>query len=131
MSEISNKQLISKLGLRPVMRTAIVRSPAGYIDSLELSEPPMTRLNGLCDWVQYFATSTEQLEAVLPNLKRHLKSDGSLWLCWIKQSSAKHTDLTERDVRRLGLSVGLVDVKVAAITEDWSGLKFIYHSSDR
>ena len=127
----SNKTLITKLGLAPVMRTAILRAPQGYLDSLDLSEAPLSRLSGLCDWIQYFATSTEQLETVLPNLKRHLKSDGSLWLCWIKKSSQLHTGLSENDVRRLGLSIGLVDVKVAAITDDWSGLKFMYRLKDR
>ena len=131
MSEYSNKQLVSKLGLIPVMRTAILRAPQGYLDSLELAETPLTRLSGLCDWIQYFATSTEQLETVLPNLKRHLKSDGALWLCWIKKSSPLHSGLSENDVRRLGLSIGLVDVKVAAITDDWSGLKFVYRVKDR
>jgi len=128
---MTNKQLVSKLGLVSVMRTAILRAPQGYLDSLDLPESPLTRLNGLCDWIQYFATSTEQLETVLPNLKRHLKSDGSLWLCWIKKTSPLHTGLSENDVRRLGLSVGLVDVKVAAITDDWSGLKFMYRLADR
>ena len=127
----SNKTLITKLGLAPVMRTAILRAPQGYLNSLELAETPLTRLSGLCDWIQFFSTSTEQLETVLPNLKRHLKSDGSLWLCWIKKSSSLHTGLSENDVRRLGLSVGLVDVKVAAITDDWSGLKFVYRLTDR
>lgn len=127
----SNKTLITKLGLATVMRTAILRAPQGYLDSLELTDAPLSRLSGLCDWIQYFATSTEQLETVLPNLKRHLKSDGSLWLCWIKKSSPLHSGLSENDVRRLGLSIGLVDVKVAAITDDWSGLKFVYRSADR
>ena len=131
MSDSKNKTLITKLGLAPVMRTAILRAPHGYLDSLDIANPPLTRLSGLCDWIQYFATSTEQLETVLPNLKRHLKSDGSLWLCWIKKSSPLHTGLSESDVRRLGLSVGLVDVKVAAISDDWSGLKFVYRIVDR
>lgn len=120
--------------MRTEARAIILRAPQGYVDLMpELSQRAqlVTRLAGLFDFIQYFATSTEQLEAVLPNLKRHLRSDGMLWITWAKRTSPLHSGLTETIVRRLVLEVGLVDVKVAALTDDWSGLKFVYRLADR
>jgi len=120
--------------VRTEARAIILRAPQGYVDLMpELSQwaQLVTRLAGLFDFIQYFATSTEQLEAVLPNLKRHLQSDGMLWITWAKRTSPLHSGLTETIVRRLVLEVGLVDVKVAALTDDWSGLKFVYRLADR
>jgi hypothetical protein len=126
----SSKKLKDKLGLKPGMRAAVVRSPAGYIELLEGAEV-VNRLNGRFDFIQYFATSTEQLNTVMPNLAGSLVPGGMLWVSWIKKTSPKNTGLDENIVRRLGLEAGLVDVKVAAVTDDWSGLKFVYRLADR
>src|SRR5688572_22641285 len=108
--------------------------PEGYIEALG-GLPAATslekRLSANFDLIQYFSASRSRLEAVIENLKRHMKSDGMLWLCWPKQSSGMTTDLDENVVRSIGLKHGLVDVKVAAIDETWSGLKFVYRLSDR
>jgi len=83
MAGYSQRPLIEKLGVRTEARAIILRAPQGYADLMpELSQRAqlVTRLAGLFDFIQYFATSTEQLEAVLPNLKRHLQSDGMLWI---------------------------------------------------
>ncbi len=134
MAGYSQRPLIEKLGIRAEARTIILRAPKDYLALMpELAGRTqlMTRLVGLFDFIQYFATSTEQLEAVLPNLKRHLQSDGVLWISWAKRTSPLHTGLTETKVRELGLKTALVDVKVAALTDDWSGLKFVYRLTDR
>ncbi|WP_428235720.1 hypothetical protein [Gracilimonas sp.] len=64
-------------------------------------------------------------------LKEKLAKDGSLWVSWIKKSSKLTTDITGNEVRSLGLQIGLVDVKVCAVDDDWSGLKFMYRKEDR
>lgn len=123
-----------KLGVKAETRVIILREPAGYLEllpDLATRAQLVTRLTGMFDFIQYFFSSREQLEAVLPNLKRHLRSDGQLWVCWAKRTSPLHTGLTEVIVREFGLSEGLVDVKVASITDDWSGLKFVYRLTDR
>jgi hypothetical protein len=134
MAGYSNKSLIDKLGVKPGMRAIVMRAPAGYLDLLpQLGERAKVArsLSGRFDFVQYFATSVEQLGAVMPNLAAHLEPGGMLWLSWAKRTSPLHTGLDENIVRRLGLAAGLVDVKVAAVTEDWSGLKFVYRLTDR
>ena len=116
------------------MKAAIVRAPAGYLELLpglaDLVQLDRS-LRGRYDFIQYFASSEEQLGAVMPNLAKCLVPDGMVWVSWVKRSSPKHTGLDETAVRRLGLAAGLVDVKVAAVNEDWSGLKFVYRVADR
>jgi hypothetical protein len=131
MTNYAHRPLIDRLGIKPDSRAIILRAPSGYLESLpELDTRAhlLTRLSGSFDFIQYFSSSTEQLEAVLPNLKHHLRSNGQLWLCWAKKSSALHTGLTDNSVRSLGLVVDLVDVKVTSINDDWSALKFVYHA---
>ena len=134
MAGYSSKSLIDKLGVKPGMRAIVMRAPAGYLDLLSgLNERAnlVTRLGGRFDFIQYFATSEQQLGAVMPNLAAHLEPGGMLWVSWAKRTSVLHSGLDENTVRRLGLEAGLVDVKVAAVTEDWSGLKFVYRLKDR
>lgn len=134
MAGYSSKNLIDKLGIKPGMRAIVMRSPSGYLNlmpGLEERAKLSLSLSGRFDFVQYFATSEQQLEAVMPNLAGHLEPGGMLWVSWAKRASPLHTGLDENTVRRLGLAAGLVDVKVAAVTEDWSGLKFVYRLADR
>jgi hypothetical protein len=134
MAGYSSNNLIDKLGVRPGMRVIVMRAPAGYVDLLpELEDRAnvVSRLSGRFDFIQYFATSEEQLSAVMPNLAAHLEPGGMLWVSWAKRTSPLHTGLGEAKVREFGLRAGLVDVKVAAVTADWSGLKFVYRVVDR
>jgi len=134
MAGYSSKPLVDKLGVKPGMRVIVMHAPKGYLELMpELGERAqvMSRLAGRFDVIQYFASSEEQLGAVMPNLALHLVPNGMLWVCWAKRSSPLHAGLTESAVRRLGLAAGLVDIKVAAITEHWSALKFVYRVADR
>jgi hypothetical protein len=135
MAGYSSKNLIDKLGIKPGTQVLILHAPAGYLGllpELDVRTKVVTRLDGRLDFIQYFATSVEQLGAVMPNLAAHLVPDGMLWVTWAKRTSSLHNpDLDENVVRRLGLAAGLVDVKVAAVTDDWSGLKFVYRVKDR
>jgi hypothetical protein len=130
----SMAELQDKLGLKPDMRTILMREPKGYSESLPIlgQTRQMSRLTGWFDFIQYFASSRQQLSAVFVNLAQHLELAGMLWISWPKQGSAlAEPDLNENVVRELGLAAGLVDVKVAAIDEDWSGLKFVRRLADR
>ena len=134
MTGYSGKNLLDKLGLKPGTRAVVMRAPKSYDEVLEEigERASLARgLNGDFDFIQYFATSEQQLEAVLGNLASHLNATGMLWVCWAKQTSKLASGLDGNIVRRQGLAAGLVDVKVAAIDDDWSGLKFVYRLSDR
>ena len=134
MAGYSDKNLRDKLGLAVGQRSALVRLPetvrAELGDMSDLNV--LTRVVGVpFDFIIMFITSREQLEAVLPNLVRHLHSGGMLWLAWTKRTSPIHHGLGENTIREFGLKSGLVDVKVAAISADWSGLKFVHPQSNR
>jgi len=134
MAGYSSKNLIDKLGVRDGMRAIVMRAPDGYLETLPGLEDRVnlvTRLSGKFDFIQYFATSVEQLSAVMPNLSIHLEPNCMLWVSWAKRTSPLHTGLDENIVRKFGLAAGLVDVKVAAVGDDWSGLKFVYRLADR
>lgn len=83
------------------------------------------------DFVQFFADGHAQLEREFARLKRALAPVGMLWISWPKTASGVETDLTETGVRAIGLAHSLVDVKVCAVDETWSGLKFVHRLKDR
>ncbi len=134
MAGYSDKSLRDKLGLKPGQRAAIVRLPEAMQGELgDVTDvAPITRVVGVpFDFILMFITSREQLEAVLPNLVRHLHSGGMMWLAWTKRTSPLHHGISEDHIRRAGLGAGLVEVKVAALSSDWSGLKFMHPLSNR
>lgn len=134
MAGFADKPAASKLGLKPGTRVAIVGAPAGYSEQLrhDLEDIRLLTLYAReLDLVHLFARDRRRLERQLPRAQRAIRQDGVLWISWPKKTSRLHADLDEYQVRAMGLAAGLVDVKVAAIDEDWSGLKFVYRLKDR
>jgi hypothetical protein len=86
---------------------------------------------GDLDFLHLFAADREQLIEEFPAAKKKIKKDGMVWVSWPKLSSPLASNLRESIVREVGLANGMVDVKVAAIDQDWSGLKFVFRSQDR
>jgi hypothetical protein len=130
----SARTLPEKLGFKSGDRAAILYSPEGYLATLGELPTQVKILGGRAsqlDFIQMFARSRRELERTFAKAAARLKPDGMLWISWPKQSSPLAGDLNENIVRELGLSLGLVDVKVAAIDYDWSGLKFVYRLKDR
>jgi hypothetical protein len=115
--------LAKKLGLKEGQSVKLIQPPTDY--------PVKGGGNPPYDFIHLFAKSVAALEHFLPECKKDLKKDGILWVSWYKKSSGKNTDLTESGVRDAGLAIGLVDVKICAVDEDWSGLKFVYRLKDR
>lgn len=130
----SGKPLIEKLGIKVGFRVSFVNAPSDYRALLGPLPQDVKALGTNArnlDLVHIFAKDTAQLIPALPRAKARIRQNGTLWISWPKKSSAFHADLDENSVRELGLSNGLVDVKVAAIDDDWSGLKFVYRLKDR
>ncbi len=130
----SGKRLVDKLGIKPGMRLAIVGPPRGYRSTLGALPPGVTvsaAPRGTIPFIQFFTTKRSLLERRLPSLKRGLAQDGALWVSWPKKSSGVATDVTEDVVREVALAGGLVDVKVCAVDEVWSGLKLVRRLRDR
>ena len=134
MAGYSGKPLVQKLGIKPEMRIAIVNAPRGYGRVLGKLPSRVTRKAsavGPLDFVQFFTTERRELQRRFAALARALAPAGMLWISWPKKSSGVTTDLTEDVIRAIGLAHGLVDVKVAAVDEVWSGLKFVIRVKDR
>lgn len=130
----SGTPLPKKLGLKPGITACFLNPPRGYFKLLGTLPSGLKKtrvLEGNLDFVQMFCKSESELAVTLPDVKKVLDWDGSVWVCWPKRSSGVSTDLSDAVVRRLGLSTGLVDVKVCAVDEVWSGLKFCFRKADR
>jgi hypothetical protein len=134
MAGYSKRTLVDKLGIKKGCRVAILGEPAGCAKTLEKLPPqvkPDRDLSGEKDIIHFFTKSRLELGGKFPALKACLAQTGMLWISWPKGSSGVATDLNENVVREFGLSNGLVDVKVCAVDEIWSGLKFVYRVKDR
>ena len=130
----SNRRLVEKLGIRQDARVAILNAPDGYDRTLGPLPDGVIRAasaRGPLDLVQFFTAHRGELSRRFPTLAKALHPAGALWISWPKQASGVPTDLDENVVRAIGLANGLVDVKVCAVDEIWSGLKFVRRLKDR
>jgi len=129
----SKKFLIQKLGIREGFKIIILNPPEDYNKTLgKLPKDVFVArtLKGPLDFIHFFTTKRSELESKFPILKQELSQDGMLWVSWPKGSSKVGTDLNENVVREIGLKNGIVDVKVIAVDEIWSGLKFVRRLKD-
>ena len=126
--------MIQKIGIKPGHRIVLRNHPASFVKNLgQLPEGAESseRLSGNANVVVYFTDRLAELAKDFPRLATALVPDGMVWIGWPKKASGRPTDLTEDTVRKVGLECGLVDVKVCAIDETWSGLKFVIRVKDR
>lgn len=116
-----------KLGFKPGMTAAFLDAPEGLDELLgELDGVSVKRsLRGRADVVLCFVTARRELERRAARMRDAIAPDGMVWVCWPKRASKVVTDMTEDVVREVLLPTGLVDVKVAAVDETWSGLKLV------
>jgi len=135
MAGYSGTPLVKKLGFKEGFRTGLVNPPKGI--QKELAPLPnnlsvsVGTLTKPLDLIILFADSQKMVKTEFLKLARKLRQNGMLWIAWPKKASGIATDLSENSVRDIGLAAGLVDVKVCAINDVWSGLKFVYRLEDR
>ena len=134
MAGYSGTPLPKKLGIKEGTRVALVNAPKDF--ESELGELPdnvefIKRPTKSLDIILFFVLNERALVRDFAKLAARLTANGMIWIAWPKKSSGVATDLTEPRVQRIGLDAGLVDVKVCAIDETWSGLKFVYRLKDR
>ena len=133
MAGYSGTSLVKKLGIKENSQIAFVNAPADFVNELDL--PKGVKINARAskplDFIQLFSRSKHELETKFPLQAAKLTPAGMLWISWPKKSSGVATDLNENIVRDIGLANGLVDVKVCAVDDVWSGLKFVFRLKDR
>ena len=135
MAGYSKNPLWKKLTIKAGYNCYVHQSPENYFELLEETPPETTWDEDLSsppyDFEHVFLTQQSELAAGWEKWKNALKKDGTLWISWPKGTSKMETDLNGNVVREFGLNGGLVDVKVCAVDENWSGLKFMYRKKDR
>jgi hypothetical protein len=122
--------LSAKLGVTSSSRTLVV-GPAPVLVLDQLFEPMRRPTRAPYDVIVAFCPDRRALDRHTAGLPDRLTVAGGLWLAWPKRASGVATDIGEADVRAVGLATGLVDVKIAAVDETWSGLRFVRRLSDR
>jgi len=130
----SKRSLPEKLGLKPGAKYILINQPPDYAEVLGELPPglePARSLKSPLDFIQFFTTERKELEKSILGLKRALVPNGVLWVSWPKGASKVKTDVNENVVREIALSNGLVDIKVCAVDEIWSGLKLVIPVKDR
>jgi hypothetical protein len=127
-SGYSDRALVEKLGFKPGARYVLVNPPANFDELLGELPPGTTRhadVRGPVDVIVCFVTVRRLLQQRMPALMRAMDPAGMLWVAWPKKASGVKTDMTEDVVRAVALPRGLVDTKVCAIDETWSGLRLV------
>lgn len=130
----SGTPLAKKLGIEEGHAVALLKAPDGFESTLEGLPDAVsirTSARGTNDVVVSFHTKRADLEQRLPTLVRAMDVDGGLWLAWPKKASGVPTDITEDTVREVALPLGLVDNKVCAIDDTWSGLRVVWRKELR
>jgi hypothetical protein len=130
----SGTPLPQKLGIKEGHRVAFVDAPENFEDTLGVLPDGVevrTTARGTADVIVFFTVSRAHLAKRLGALRKAMEQDGRLWIAWPKKASKAPTDMTEDVVREVALPTGLVDNKVAAIDETWSGLQLVIRLENR
>lgn len=134
MAGYSGTPLPKKLGIKEQFRFLLLDPPPDVKTELKaaLASCRMVKdSRGPLDFAMIFVKSAAELTRNFAHIAHRLAPPGMLWVSWPKKASGVATDLNENEVRRIGLEAGLVDVKVCAVNDTWSGLKFVIRLKDR
>ena len=127
----SGRSQHAKLGLKPGQRVALDHVPDGW----GLTDPPdgieLVGTSASADVIVGFFAVAAALPERLPGLARRIHPDGALWVAWPRRAAGHSSDVTDNVIRDHALPLGIVDVKVAAIDDNWSGLRFVWRKDRR
>ncbi len=130
----SGTPLAKKLGIKPGFRVFVDNAPSNYLELLEPLPDDVTfveKLESDLDLIHVFTDNAKELDKKLKRYLKKIKSNGTIWVSWPKKASKVPTDITEDVVRKLALATVLVDVKVCAVDDVWSGLKLVIRVEER
>lgn len=130
----SPNPLFKKLGLKNGFLISVIHPPGNYPELIGEIKKDLIftdmHPSGL-DFIHFFTNSISELEELLPELKTKIKKNGMIWISWFKKSAGKKTEITEHIVRNTALALGLVDIKICAVDEEWTALKLVIPVKDR
>ena len=134
MAGYSKTPLAKKLGIKEGFKIRCINAPDYYFklfsdlpQDIIVSDDKNTKKN----FIHVFVQNVKQLESTIPKVKNEIEENGMIWISWYKKSSKMPTDVTEDLVRKIALHNGLVDVKVCAVDDVWSGLKLVIPVKNR
>ena len=130
----SGTPLAKKLGIKPGFKLLLVNPPDYYYSLFDDMPPEVEEVDDRTqdvNFIHYFVKERSQLENDFGKLKSRMDINGMIWISWPKKASKVPTDVDDSVVRKTGLDNGLVDIKVCAVDQIWSGLKFVYRKEDR
>lgn len=130
----SGTPLSKKLGIKEGIKILAVNTPKNYFDLLHpLPENVLflSKAENEIDIIHIFVSSQKELEKLFLKFKSRIKQNGAIWVSWHKKSSKIKTEITEDIIREIALPKGLVDIKVCAVDETWSGLKLVIRKENR
>jgi len=135
----SNTPLLKKLGVKERANGLLVAVPETIVElhafkdwgRVKVAKTPRDANDGPYDYIHFFSADKTAFEKILPTLKNELQQNGMIWISWPKKSSGVSSTITEGTVRRRALDISLVDIKVCAVDETWSGLKLVIPIKDR
>jgi hypothetical protein len=134
MAGYSGTPLAKKLGIKPGSRLFVAGAPENYlrlVAPLPEGVQLLRRIGSETDMVHLFATKRARLSEALRGTLARMKADGAIWVSWPKKASRVETDITEDTIREVALPMGLVDIKVCAVDDTWSGLKLVLRKEKR
>ena len=134
MAGYSATPLVKKLGIQEGFSLLIIDEPKNYktlIGEFPSGVKEVKQNFKEVDFIHAFVKSADQLKQGMPGWMKQLKQNGMIWISWYKKSSGLTTDITEDVIRSIALPLGLVDVKVCAVDEQWSGLKLVIRKENR
>lgn len=130
----SGTPLAKKLGIKSGMRLMTMNQPDEYLSLIEPVPEDVeitSRVERPADILHLFTNSRAELFATLANTRSMIKQDGMIWVSWYKKAAKLPTEVTEDLIREAALPLGLVDVKVCAVDDKWSGLKLVIRKENR
>ena len=130
----SGTPLFKKLGIKAYHKVYLQNPPNNYLallGGLPENVVFLDALNEKADLIHIFAERAEEMENALLTFKDEIVKNGSIWVSWYKKAAKLPTDITEDVIRNTALAIGLVDVKVCAVDEKWSGLKLVIRAENR
>jgi hypothetical protein len=133
-SGYSGTPLAKKLGIKENYRILLINPPSYYFDLfadmpenvVQMKDPKIKK-----NLIHFFVTDRKSLKTQILKLRKQIERNGCIWVSWPKKSSKMISDVTENEIRDIALSNGLVDIKVCAVDETWSGLKLVIPVKDR
>ena len=130
-TDYSERPQAHKLGIKPGQRICIERAPLGWSLTTPPADIAFVGPRGPADLIISFFTTADELPRRLSNLVKRIYPSGALWSAWPRRAGGHQSDITDNIIREHALPLGVVDVKVAAIDDDWSGLRLVWRVSNR